>query len=193
MEWCCACSCMYSIIIIMPLYGYFNRTSYLNLLIALTHLHSCVCTENNKLHYGPGVIPGCKPHCKEVKVCVIEIYSMNVLLSFINKSWSKTKRKTVWADSVLHGVLKYICRAGVKIRTVPNIETVRKAHKKILSNTWATNFQSCTTCENRKREWKWRRKQKHRHAGVKTARLINLVGELSVLYILYKYNVFNLD
>ncbi|KAI3352792.1 hypothetical protein L3Q82_019374 [Scortum barcoo] len=32
-------------------------------------------------------------------------------------------------------VLRYICRAGVKIRTVPSIDTVRKAHRKILSNT----------------------------------------------------------
>lgn len=39
------------------------------------------------------------------------------------------------------------CRAGVKMRIVPSTETVRKAHRKILSNTWATNFQSCTTWE----------------------------------------------
>ncbi len=36
---------------------------------------------------------------------------------------------------VHQGVLRYICRAGVKIKTVPSIDTVRKAHRKILSNT----------------------------------------------------------
>jgi hypothetical protein len=37
------------------------------------------------------------------------------------------------------------CRAGVKMRMVPSMDAMRKAHRKILSNTWATNFQSCTT------------------------------------------------
>lgn len=40
------------------------------------------------------------------------------------------------------GIFMNICRAGVKIRMVPRMETVRKAHKKIRSNTWPTNFQS---------------------------------------------------
>lgn len=48
------------------------------------------------------------------------------------------------------GIFMNICKAGVKIRMVPNTETVRKAQRKILSNTWATNFQSCTTCEKAK-------------------------------------------
>lgn len=55
------------------------------------------------------------------------------------------------------GVLRYICKAGVKIRIVPRIDTVRKAHRKILSSTWATNFQSCTT---------WWNKERHRNTKV---------------------------
>lgn len=52
----------------------------------------------------------------------------------------------VWLDRVaFHGVLRYICSAGVKMRTVPSMDTVRKAQRKILSNTCATNFQSWTT------------------------------------------------
>lgn len=61
---------------------------------------------------------------------------------------------------VSQGVLKYICSAGVKMRTVPSIDTVRKAQRKILSITCATNFQSWTTWM-RQRD-KERRRQKNK-------------------------------
>lgn len=36
------------------------------------------------------------------------------------------------------------------MRTVPSMDTVRKAQRKILSSTCATNFQSCTTFVTKK-------------------------------------------
>lgn len=58
------------------------------------------------------------------------------------------------------GVLRYICSAGVKMRTVPSIDTVRKAQRKILSNTCATNFQSWTTWMRQRHEERQRQENK---------------------------------
>lgn len=51
-----------------------------------------------------------------------------------------------WGSVFYKVLFNHIRNAGVKMRTEPVTDTTRNNHRKIRSRTWATNFQSCTTC-----------------------------------------------
>lgn len=130
------------------IHGYSNQTRYFNLLIA-SHSLALQCMrllmKTDKLHP--------KHNSWSCRRQGGNSWKYKCTAYFSWTSWMDQQRgeKCVWLHCVAsQGVLRYICSAGVKMRTVPSIDTVRKAQRKILSNTCATNFQSWTTWETRR-------------------------------------------
>lgn len=150
MKYYCARCCMYNYKVTVQQTWIFKSftllyPAYCFHSIALLCMH--LITElNDKLHWQHNRLQTRKVKDEFNKSHILVfIYICLILFKVINKSALKLLELVHEFVCVDQGVLRYICRAGVKIRTVPSIDTVRKAHRKILSSTCATNFQSWTT------------------------------------------------